>query len=200
MKIKDILTINNSKNLMVINAKMDTIRFCTERLTIRQFCEKDADSYFRLLSHPRVHCFADEKLESIEEAKDQILKKKDRNDGTELAVCLKDTDEFIGTLSGLWEKDTFSVCWNFLPDYCGQGYAYESARAYLDFLFNQMNARRIYAYVEDYNTSSQRPCRKLGMRQEGVFLEYISFVKNPDGTPLYENTMQFAILKREWNK
>ena len=78
MKIKDILTINNSKNLMVINAKMDTIRFCTERLTIRQFCEKDADSYFRLLSHPRVHCFADEKLESIEEAKDQILKKKDR--------------------------------------------------------------------------------------------------------------------------
>ena len=89
MKIKDILTINNSKNLMVINAKMDTIRFCTERLTIRQFCEKDADSYFRLLSHPRVHCFADEKLESIEEAKDQILKKKDRNDGSEPSGLLK---------------------------------------------------------------------------------------------------------------
>lgn len=92
------------------------------------------------------------------------------------------------------------MCWNFLSDYCGKGYAYESAKAYLDFLFNRMNARRIYAYVEDYNISSQRLCQKLGMRQEGVFLEYISFVNNPDGTPLYENTMQFAILKKEWNR
>ena len=23
-------------------------------------------------------------------------------------------------------------------------------------------------------------------------------IKNPDGTPLYENTMQYAILKKEW--
>lgn len=59
-----------------------------------------------------------------------------------------------------------------------------------------MNARRIYAYVE----SSQRLCKKLGMRQEGLFKEFISFINNPDGTPLYENTMQFAILKKEWNK
>jgi len=35
------------------------------------------------------------------------------------------------------------------------------------------------------------------MRQEGLFIEYI--VKNVDGTPKYENTMQFAILKKEWN-
>ena len=25
-----------------------------------------------------------------------------------------------------------------------------------------------------------------------------SFINNPDGTPLYENTMQYAILKKEW--
>ncbi|WP_081303245.1 GNAT family N-acetyltransferase [Helicobacter pullorum] len=117
-----------------------------------------------------------------------------------MAVCLKHTNEFIGNLFGLWEKDTFSVCWNFLPNYCGKGYAYESAKAYLDYLFNHMNARRIYAYVEDYNISSQRLCKKLGMRQECLFKEFISFINNPDGTPLYENTMQFAILKKEWNK
>lgn len=38
------------------------------------------------------------------------------------------------------------------------------------------------------------------MRQEGLFKEFISFINNPDGTPLYENTMQFAIFKKEWNK
>ena len=52
--------------------------------------------------------------------------------------------------------------------------------------------------MEDDNLPSQRLCRKLGMRQEGLFREFISFVNNPDGTPLYENTLQFALLKKEW--
>jgi hypothetical protein len=36
------------------------------------------------------------------------------------------------------------------------------------------------------------------MRKEGFFREIFSFVKNPDGTPHYENTYQYAILKKEW--
>ncbi len=40
--------------------------------------------------------------------------------------------------------------------------------------------------------------KKLGMRREGLFREFVSFVNNPDGTPLYENTYQYAILKKEW--
>ena len=71
-------------------------------------------------------------------------------------------------------------------------------RSYLDFLFNRMGARRIYAYVEDDNLSSQHLCQKLGMRLEGIFKEFVSFINQPDGSPLYENTMQFAILKKEW--
>ena len=54
-------------------------------------------------------------------------------------------------------------------------------------------------YTEDYNKSSQHLCEKLGMRQEGLFKEFISFVKNHDGTPHYENTYQYAILKKEWD-
>jgi len=30
------------------------------------------------------------------------------------------------------------------------------------------------------------------MRREGLFMEFVSFVKNPDGTPLYENTYQYV--------
>ena len=57
---------------------------------------------------------------------------------------------------------------------------------------------RIYAYTEDYNLSSQHLCEKLGMRKEGLFKEFIFFVNNPDGTPRYENTLHYAILKKEW--
>ena len=77
--------------------------------------------------------------------------------------------------------------------YQGNGYAF-------DYLFFEKGARRIYAYTEDYNLSSQHLCEKLGMRREGLFLEFVSFVNNPDGTTLYENTMQYAILKREWQE
>ena len=95
--------------------------------------------------------------------------------------------------------DTFSPCWMLNRAYHGKGYAYEAAHAFFDYLFKDKGARRIYAYTEDYNKASQRLCEKLGMRQEGLFKEFISFVKNPDGTSHYENTYQYAILKKEWD-
>lgn len=83
--------------------------------------------------------------------------------------------------------------------YHGRGYAYEAAHAFFDYLFREKGARRIYAYAEDYNISSQRLCEKLGMRREGLFMEFVSFVNNPDGTPHYENTCQYAVLRKEWH-
>ena len=35
---------------------------------------------------------------------------------------------------------------------------------------------------------------------EGLFMEFVSFVKDEDGNPIYENTYQYAILKREWEQ
>ena len=35
------------------------------------------------------------------------------------------------------------------------------------------------------------------MRHEGCFKEFISFVNNPDGTPKYEDTCVYAVLKKE---
>ena len=59
-------------------------------------------------------------------------------------------------------------------------------------------ARRLYAYVEETNVASQRLCERLGMRKEGLFVEFISFEMDGDGNPIFENTMQYAILRKEW--
>lgn len=126
-------------------------------------------------------------------------------------MTLKDTGKVIGEIFAYPEtgepekfenlpKDTFSPCWMLNAEYQGKGYAYEAARAFFDYLFNDMGARRIYAYTDDYNVRSQHLCEKLGMRREGFFIEFVSFVNNPDGTPRYENTYLYAILKREWLK
>ncbi|MBN8932141.1 MAG: GNAT family N-acetyltransferase, partial [Rhizobium pusense] len=79
-----------------------------------------------------------------------------------------------------------------------QGYAFEAAEALFDHLFRVKGFRRIYAYVEDHNIPSQRLCERLGMRREGLFIEFVSFTKDDVGNPVYENTMQYAILRREW--
>ena len=45
---------------------------------------------------------------------------------------------------------------------------------------------------------SRHLCEKLGMRREGLFPSFVSFVNDADGNPVYENTLQYAVLKQEW--
>lgn len=173
------------------------IRIETERLIIRNFQQSDASDLLEYLYHPRVNCFLDEKMDTIEEA---IANVKEREkDELQLAVCLKEEDKIIGNLFALKEEpDTYSVGWQFNARYEGKGYASEAAKRYFAFLFHEKNARRIYAYVEDDNFRSQKLCEHLGMRKEGCFMEFISFTQNEDGTSKYEDTLQYAILKKEW--
>jgi [ribosomal protein S5]-alanine N-acetyltransferase len=180
----------------------------TERLILRPFLESDATDVLEYLEKPTVNCFASMKLNSLEEAKAKMKKRVSEMEYC-FAIVLKETDKVIGEIEAHPEQssesqgmdlplDTFSPCWMLNGVYQGKGYAYEAAHAFFNYLFREKGARRIYAYTEDYNLSSQRLCDKLGMRREGLFKEFVSFVNNPDGTPLYENTMQYAILKKEW--
>lgn len=180
----------------------------TERLILRPFSEIDAEDVFEYLKEPAVNCFICMKLNSLEEAKAEMQKRANEKEYY-FAIVLKENGKVIGEIDAYPEsvspednavKDTFSPCWMLNRDYQGKGYAYEAAHAFFDYLFCEKGARRIYAYTEDYNISSQRLCEKLGMRREGIFMEFVSFVNNPDGTPCYENTIQYAILKKEWMK
>lgn len=178
--------------------EMVSLMIRTERLLIREYEKKDAAGLYEILKNPPVHCFMDEKLDSMEEAEKAVLKRQGK--GEWYAVCLADSDTLIGELFADKEgEDTYSIGWNFNLKFGKKGYAAEAARAMMDSLF-RADARRIYAYAEEDNLASRRLCEKLGMRQEGLFLEFISFVKGEDGAPIYENTCQYAILKREWEQ
>lgn len=173
----------------------------TERLILRPFQEGDAADLFAYLRAPTARCFLSLKLADLAEAEIEV-RKRALDEGC-VAICLKQTGQVIGDLfggggGGEDEDETTSVGWNLNPQFGGQGYAFEAAKALLDHLFRAKGFRRIYAYVEDHNTPSQRLCEKLGMRREGVFIEFVSFTKDDAGNPIYENTMQYAILRREW--
>ncbi len=182
----------------------------TERLILRPFEEKDAADVLEYLAEPAVTCFDCLRLNSLEEAKAEMQKRAADADYY-LAIELKENGKVIGEVFGYPEgdphangdaevaADTFSPCGMLNEKYQSRGYAFEATYAFYDYLFEKQGARRIYTYVEDYNVPSQKLCEKMGMRREGLFMEFISFVNNPDGTPKYENTMQYAILKKEWD-
>lgn len=174
---------------------MDVVE--TDRLILRDFRQGDAADLFAYLHQPRSSCFASLKLADLAAAEAEV---EARSGGDELvAVCLRSSDKLIGELLCMHEPpDTYSVGWNFNAEFGGAGYAYEAAWALIDHLFTSKEARRIYTYVEEDNLASRRLCERLRMRPEGLFREFVSFVDDERGVPIYENTMQYAILRKEW--
>ncbi len=177
----------------------------TERLTLRPFEKKDCKAVYTYTNLQTVHCFLEMRFSSPEAAEAELARREEDREYY-FAICLKDSGQVIGeifshpeqTAPGEAPADTFCPCWMLHPEYQGKGYAYEAARAYFDYLFQKKGARCIYIYTENDNIPCQRLSEKLGMRREGLFREFVSFVNGPDGTPLYENTYQYAILKKEW--
>ena len=185
----------------------------TKRLLLRPFRESDAADVLDYLSGPLPHCFAGLHLDTLEEARAEVLK---RSEDTEycFAIVLKETGKVIGEIEAepsdymppmlrsrkmpLPPPDTFTPSLILNAAYRGGGYAYEATYALFDYLFTRKGVRRIYSYVDDYNACSRHLCEKLGMCREGLFRSFVSFVNDADGNPVYENTIQYAILKHEW--
>lgn len=200
----------DAEKLMLIQKHLEKIKIIeTERLILRTFTENDAADAYEYLREPMVHCFECMRVNSLEESKKAVLERA-KNKEFYFAITLKENGKVIGEIDAMPEsnapdpenapQDTFSPCWMLNPDYHGKGYAYEAAHAFFDYLFKVKGARRIYAYTEDYNLSSQKLCEKLGMRREGEFKEFVSFINDKYGNPIYENTFEYAILKKEWEK
>jgi len=176
----------------------------TPRLLLRPFQKGDEADLFAYLHTMTQHCFLTMRLEKEEQAQAALTERMGQD--CYLAIVRKEDGKVMGEIFALPEAtdpeeseiDNYSPCWMLGAPYRGKGYGYEAARAYLDFLFREKGARRVYMYTEDTNLPCQRLCEKLGARREGLFIEYVSFIKDEEGRPVYENTCQYAILRKEW--
>ena len=70
-----------------------------------------------------------------------------------------------GQADSLFQAEV-ALMWAILPDYWGQGYAPEAARALVEALFGQFRLQRIIATTEHGNQNSQRVMQKIGMTIE----------------------------------
>jgi RimJ/RimL family protein N-acetyltransferase len=170
----------------------------TQRLLIRRFSPDDWRDLHEYLSQPEVVQF--EPYDIFAEAASQREAARRAGDPAFWAVCLRDGGKLIGNIYlSKQEYDTWELGYVFNKRYHGMGYATEAARALLENVFTNQNARRVVAMCNPLNAPSWRLLERLGFRREGHFIRNIYFKKDAAGEPIWCDTYAYGILKEEWN-
>lgn len=152
----------------------------TERLILRELLPSDDEGMFALDSNPHVHEFLGNKpVASIEESRKYIsnIRKQYLENGIgRYAVILKETGEFIGWsgIKYITEPENghvnfYEIGYRFIERHWGKGYGYESAKAWLDYGFENMNIQTMYASANIENIGSRKVLEKMGMVTKNEF-------------------------------
>lgn len=143
----------------------------TERLTLREITTEDAEFIYNLLNDPDfLRYIGDRKIKNLDDAKEYISKKmipnyetfgfgfyltELRENGTPTGVCGLVKRPFL---------EHVDVGFAFLPEYRGNGYAFESASAILKYAKNNLGINYIVAITDPDNFRSIKLLEKLGLK------------------------------------
>lgn len=169
----------------------------TKRLVIRRFRPEDWQDLYEYLSDEEVVKYEPYEVHTRDQARETAVYR--AGNDSFYAVCLRESGKLIGNL--YFEKehfDTWELGYVFNKNYQGQGFAFESGKALLDYAFDQLGARRIVAMCNPQNHRSWRLMERLSMRREGLLIQNIYFKRNVNGDPIWMDTYEYAILKEEW--
>lgn len=168
----------------------------TERLVVRNFHEYDWQDMYEYFSDPNVLEFEPYLPLSEEECKTECNK---RAKGENFyAVCLKETNKMIGNIyvSQCDEKfNSWEIGYVFNRNYHGKGYATESTKAMINYLFCKKRARRIIAMCDPLNIPSWKLLERVGMQREAHFRKECYFKYDKNNQPIWKDTYVYAILE-----
>lgn len=167
------------------------------RLFIRYFEESDSSDLFDYLSKEEVVRYEPYKPYLYEEAVQEA--KRRAEDQNFYAVVLR-TGKVIGNLYlAKGEFDTWELGYVFNSDFWGKGYAFESAKTLITFVFENFGARRIIARCNPLNEPSWKLLEHLTFRREGNLIKNCYFFKDDNGNPIWQDTYEYGLLKEEWH-
>lgn len=160
----------------------------TPRLLIREMLEADAPAMLEMDSDPLVHKYLGEKpttdLERIKEVIAFVRQQYVEQGIGRWSVTLKSDGSFIGWTGWKLMKEAvnghvnhYDFGYRHLRKYWRQGYAYEAAKAVLDYGLNELGFDNAYAMTDVDNIASRALLEKLGFRLVEIF-PY-------DGAPLW---------------
>ena len=170
----------------------------TERLILKKLSMKDIDDYIEWKSQEIYHKYLPSKVKTKDEYKnvlEKIVKGYDDKQNPSLIWGVFFNNKLIGTVSiEDWNK-THKWCeigWGLNPKFQKQGFAYESIRCLIKYIFEELQMNRISIVIWDGNESSKNLAKKLGFVQEGI--ERKARYKNNKFIDLY----CYGLLKEEW--
>ncbi|ALK98705.1 GCN5 family acetyltransferase [Massilia sp. WF1] len=159
----------------------------TARLRVRTARTDDAAFFCALVNDPAfIEHIGDKGIRTVEQAHQALLigpiAMQEERGHSLYVVELKEAGVPIG-MCGLIKRDTLDeidLGYAYLPDWRGQGYAFEAARAVLDYA-PTLGIRRLLAIVSPNNIASNGLLRKLGMG----FVRFTHLAPGDAGTNLY---------------
>lgn len=145
----------------------------TERLTLRRMTLDDAAFILRLVNEPAwLRFIGDKNVRNLDDARRYIqtgpLDMYARFGFGMFLVQLKSTGAPIGAC-GLLRRDTLpapDIGYALLPEFWGQGYAFEAAAAVLSYGHKSHGLNRIMAITSPDNANSVRVLERCGMKFE----------------------------------
>ena len=158
---------------------MNNTKLETKRLFLSDYKIDDLDNYFILKSCSQVWNYSTFiPLKEKEQAKkllDKLIEDKNSGKYTYLALCKKDTNEFIGEAGIIGYNPDANRCvigYNLLPHYWNQGYATEIIKELIKYSFESLKVERIEALVLQNNNASCRALEKNGFSLEGILRNF----------------------------
>ena len=147
---------------------MSAVILETERTYLREFILEDAKSFYELNLDPEVIKYTgDAPFESVAAAEEFIkaYDQYEKNGYGRWAVCMKESDEFIGFCGLKYhpDEDITEVGFRFFRSYWNKGFATETALACLKYGFETQGLTKIYAHADKDNFGSIRVLEKCGL-------------------------------------
>ncbi|MDB5986303.1 MAG: Protein N-acetyltransferase, RimJ/RimL family [Nevskia sp.] len=145
----------------------------TERLHLRRLALDDAGFVLGLLNQPSwLRFIGDKNVHTLDDARRYLeqgpMASYQRNGFGLYLTALKTKATPLG-ICGLIKRDSLQdvdIGFAFLPEFCGQGYAFEAAAAVLHYGRHTLGLRRIVAITSPDNQHSIRLLQKLGLKFE----------------------------------
>ena len=152
----------------------------TERLILREIMPTDRNGLFAIDSDPDVNTFLGrnpvEKIEQIDDLITFIRKQYVDNGIGRWAMIEKDTNNFIGWCGLKLVKELtnnyinyYDLGYRLNKNYWGKGFGTEAAKATLDYGFNNMKLKDIYAIADSQNIASKNIIQKVGLKYINTF-------------------------------
>lgn len=146
----------------------------TNRVLLRKFDISDAENFYELNSNPNVIKYTgNSAFKDVNEAREFLENYSDyqRNGYGRWAVINKSTNQFLGWCGLKYDEDLdeTDIGFRFFEHFWNQGFATESAKACIDYGFNELHLKTIVGRAMKENMASIKVLEKIGLKFEKAF-------------------------------